>query len=269
MSTINKLTALLICLVILCGFVVSCTTEQPDNGSVGEQPDNNTDDDINFPTDEYVATVTVTFNSDDAKMKDAIGAMGETVYTVTADEANLQIVSNAAVGDISIDETYTYLESTLYKKTTLGVGDKSASSYEKATMSEADRNNLLDKIGPGASIEKNDFLKVDISKSGNYTTYTCTKINSTSADSLADVFESKFAGTGATVKLESASYTIVLLGDANSSFDLSCNFIVTMDGVDYSVTMNMSCEYDYKSVSISAPENAENYVDVSLSDIIG
>jgi hypothetical protein len=273
MSTMKKLTALLICLVIVCGFAVSCTPEEPGTGDVGENGGNGNqndggDEELNFPTDKYVANVTVTFESDDLKMQDAIAAMGEVTYVVTADGTGLMIESSADIGSISLDEAYTYINGTLYHSTTLTSGDKSASSLEKAAMSDSDRDALLNKIGPGASIGKNDFLQLDMSKDGNYKTYTCSKIKSESADSLCKVFASKFNGA-ATVKLDSADYTLVLLGDANDSFILSCSFTVTMDGADYSVTMNMSCDYEYKDVSVSAPDNADKYSDAELSEIIG
>ena len=268
MSTVKKLVALLICLVIACGFVVSCTPEQPDGGENGGNENQGGGEELNFPTDKYVATVTVEFESDDLKMKDAIAAMGEASYTVTADGTGLMIESSAEIGDISLNEAYIYLNGTLHLATTLGFDGKSASSYKKAAMSEGDRDALLDKIGPGASIGRNDFLKFDMSKEGNYKTYVCSGIKSESKASLCSLFESKFAGS-ATVNLESAEYTIVLLGNANDSFTLSCVFTVTMDGTDYSVTMNMSCDYEYKDISVSAPEDADKYVDVKLSDILG
>lgn len=265
MSTIKKLTALLSCLVIICGLAVSCTPEEPDNngneGGAGEQ--------INFPTDKYVATVNVEFESDDSKMKDAISAMGDTVYTVTADGTNLKIEAASDLGNVSLDEAYTYIGGVLYHAMTLSADGKSASSFEKATMNDSSRDTLLGEIGPGASIGIGDFLKIDTSKNGNYKTYTCSKISSASADSLCKVFASKFEGMGATVRLDGANYTLELLGDANNSSILSLSFTVTMDGTDYAVTMNMSASYEYKDVSITSPENAEKYVDTALSDIIG
>ena len=291
MSTIKKITALLICLVILCGFAVSCTPEQPDGengenggnvedggntedgGNEGDGNNNNNnqggDEELNFPTDKYVATVTVEFESDDLKMKDAIAALGETSYVVTADGAGLKLETSSDIGNISLDEAYTYVGGALYHSMTLSVDGKSASSYKKASMDDTGRDSLLDKIGPGASIGKNDFLEFDMSKDGNRKTYTCSNIKSESAESLCKIFASKFEGTGATVKLDDANYTIVLLGEANESFALSCVFTVTMDDADCSVTMNMSCDYDYKTVSVAAPEDADKYVDVAISDIIG
>ena len=289
MNTLKKITALLICLVILCVFAVSCTPDQPDGengenggnvnggntedgGSEGDGENNNQgggDEELNFPTDKYVATVTVEFESDDLKMKDAIAAMGETSYVVTADGANLKIETSSEFGSLSIDEAYTYVDGVLYRTMTLNVDGKDASSYEKAPMDEGSRDNLLNKIGPGASIGKSDFLKFDMSKEGNYKTYTCSKMNSESSDSLCNIFASKFEGTGATVKLDEANYTLVLLGEANDSYTLVCKFTVTMDGADYSVTMNMSCDYEYKTVSVAAPDEADKYVDVTLGDIIG
>lgn len=288
MSTLKKIAALIVCLVILCGFAVSCTPEQPDGengenggnvdgggtedgGSEGDGENNNQggDEELNFPTDKYVATVTVEFESDDLKMKDAVAAMGETSYVVTADGAGLKLETSSEIGNISLSEAYTYVGGTLYRDMTLSVDGKGATSYEKAPMDDANRDSLLDKIGPGASIGKNDFLEFDMNKEGNYKTYTCSNIKSESADSLCSIFASKFEGTGATVKLDEVNYTLVLLGEANDSFILCCRFTVTMDGADYSVTMNMSCEYDYKTVSVAAPEDADKYVDVTLSDIIG
>ena len=263
MSNSIKLTALLSCLVILCGCFVSCVV--PDGGEQGGN--NNTG---GLPSDKYVATINISYETDDEKLATAVSAMNNVVTTVTANGDDLKISSNANLGGITVNNEYVYIGDMLYYSVTLALTNKGATDYKKAPMTDDDRDALLSKIGPGASVGVNDFLKFDKVKTDNVITYTCSNMTRESKDSLAKVLSSKLSTLGATVTVNSASYNLKLVDDRNSESTLSCDLTVTMDGAEYQLTVNIECEYDYDAdTAVSAPQTADKYTEVSLSDIIG
>lgn len=279
MSNTLKTTALFALLVMILGIFISCTPANQGNGTEGEGTGNvdnsdqgDTGDQVEIPadTDKYIATMTTTFTTDDADMADIIAHMGESVTVVSTDGSAIKIHGESQVGMSSSENEYVYIDGIIYSYTRVNVDGKTASSYEKAAMSAEDSDALIKKAGPGASIGSGDFMTKERSKEGNITTYVCSNMSSASRDSLAGIFAKRFAGYNATVRLVSATYNLELIGDANKSSDLSCDFIVTMNGTDYSFTMNLKCEYEYTSeVSITAPENADKYEETSLEKIIG
>lgn len=273
-----RLIALLVALMLVLGAFASCTPGGSDTGN-GENNGNGSTDGGNngegegglpVNTEKYVATISTTFSTDDDRMIEIIAHMGESVTVVSTDGDSIRIHAESEVGMSSFESEYVYVDSVLYSFSKVNVDGKSASSYEKAAMSAEDSADLIQKAGPGASVGSADFMTKERNKEGNITTYVCSNMMSTSRDSISEIFSKRFAGYNATVRLVSAEYNLELIGDANKSSELACHFIVTMDGVDYSFTMNLKTEYEYTDdVSISVPAEADKYSDVPLKDIIG
>ncbi len=137
-------------------------------------------------------------------------------------------------------------------------------------MGENNKNTLLSYVGAGAQISIQDFSTHNISVNNGKFTYTCSDMNKESKDSLSTIFYAAFDSYNATVDIESAEYTLVVDGEKNESSILSCTFKITMDGAEYSLTMNIASTYGYTSnISISAPKDANSYTEVSYEDIVG
>ena len=260
MSALKKITALLICMVVLCSILASC---QPgaDGGANGGAP---------LQSDKYVATITVKYTALDSKLKDAVEAIGSPEITVSADGDNLKVESFVATKNISTESQYVLVDGTLYHFNRISVDDLAVTTREKSGADESSRKAIIESVGPSASIGVEDFAQSGKTESNGSVTYVCNNINDESANSLCDVFAAQLSAIGATVRLESASYQVTLTGEREDKSTLTCNFIVTLDGADYSVLMRINSEYDYDaSVSISAPGDADKYTEVSSEEIIG
>lgn len=263
MSVLRKLTALLICMVVLCGCFISCVNPNPD-GNSGQG------DEAPLQSDRYVVTVRIKYATNDDKMKAAVDAMGAPGATLTVNGDDLKLVTNANLDDISASNEYTYVGGVLYHATTVAVADKSVSSYEKAAMSADERDRLISKAGTGAAIGIGDFLTQERNTVGDLTVYTCDSVTDEARESLCNIFAARFDGLGAIVRIDSASYQLEMKDGRNHSSILSCNFIVTMDGTDYEITMHLYYDYDYDAeISISAPQDVDGYTEVSVDEIIG
>ena len=297
MTAFRRLTALFVCVIMLCACLVSCvdnpSVDQGDNQNNNQTGDQNGDqsnqggdqsgdqnnqggnqgnkeDDVELQSDYYAATVQIKYSTDDDKMKAAVEAMGapETSLIVMGDY--LRLVTSASAGNASTSSEYTYLNGILYHASTITVGDKSLSSFKKAEMSESKRDILLSKAGAGANIDVGDFIEFDMSRSGKTVTFNCSQINDEAKKSLEAIMSSKFDGTSAMVKLNSASYVLNVENDRNVSSVLSCDFVITMNGEIYSITMELSCDYNYNApLSITSPADLDKYVTTTVEDILG
>lgn len=296
MSALNKLIALIVCVVMLCMCLVSCDeilgniqgndntdNSQSGNDQTGDDQDdnqgnnqtgnnnqgNNNQDDTELQSDYYVANITVSYATDDDKMKAAVEGMStETTLTVMVD--NLKLVSNVVLSNSSVADEYTYYNGMLYHTNTVQVGNMSLNSYKKAAMSESRVESLLDKAGAGANIDMGDFAKHDMSKADGVTTYTCTEMKDDAKDSLTQILASKFDGIGATVEIDSARYVFEVKSGRNQKYTLSCDLVITMDGAIYEVTMNLECVYNYNAVTvIMTPTDLDKYIDSTVDEILG
>ncbi len=263
MSFIKKLTAFLICMTVLCGCLVSCVN--PDSGD-----NSGNDDQTPLQSDRYVATVKIKYATNDNKMKAAIDALGTPTTTLTVDGDDLKLVTSATLDDISTSNEYIYVGGVLYQTKSLTVSDKSVTVLESAAMSQDQLSSLISKAGPGAGIGIGDFLDFEINTYGDITEYNCGDMLDDSKESLRKIVAKGFDGIGAIVRIDSASYKLEIKNGRNHSSILSCDIIVTLDGVDHEITMHLYYDYDYDAdVSISAPDNADEYTEVSVDKIIG
>ena len=254
MSAITKLIAMLTCLIIALGCFASC--------EVPEEPED-------LQTDKYVATVTTRFTSEDSKMKDALDAAGDSVLTLTVNGNDVRVASAVEINNISMEVDYIYTAGMLYHSQSIKVGDKQVTTLKKAAMSDADKEALLESVGAAANIEIDDFDIHQKIESGDKLSYTCTGISDEAKSGLCSIVKDKLSYMSATVALTDATYKEVQYKGRIQSSTLSCDFIVTVDGVEYAITMETEYQYDFDaSARVVMPSDTSMYTKVELSDII-
>ena len=264
MSALNKLIALIVCVVMLCMCLVSCDEILGNNQAGGQGGD------VELQSDNYVANIRIKYATNDDKMKAAIDAMGTPDTTLTVMGDNLKLESKATLNSISVDNEYVYVGGVLYYANTLTVADKSITSLKKAEMDETQIDSVISKAGTGATVDLGDFITHEMTTSGDVTTFTCTEMDEESKASLADIFASKFEGLGAIVRLVDVTYILEVKNDRNQSSTLSCDFVIDMEGESYEITMHLYCDYDYDAeISITAPDNVDAYTDATVDAILG
>lgn len=266
MSDLRRLAAMLVCIILLCGCLSSCITSTPDN----TDKNNGQDSTDTLPSDKYLATVRVEYLSEDEKLRDAIGAIGTPTTTVEVDGDNIKLLTIASTDDISITKEYVYIDGIVYHGKNVVVADMRVTTLERATMSADDKASLISKAGPGASIETKDFLNINRSSADGITTYSCTEIKAESKESLRKILSSSFSGLDATVRIADVSFRLDKKDGRNHSSLLSCKLTVTMDDVDYDLTMNLYYDYDYDAqLDICVPQDNDRYTEVSIDEILG
>ncbi len=251
MKMFNKLTALALALVLSLACLASCKPTQK--------------------VESYKATVTTSFTSSDAAMADAIAALEKSSVTLYVYGDNLMVVSETALGDIKLNRIYTVADSVLYNNTTLKAEGKTVTEKEKAPFDQSKRDELLAKIGAGASLDVDDFntaTQNDVESASD--AYTCYDIKDDAKASLVAIFAAKFEALDASVSMQDAEYYVEKLDGKVVNYILNARFVITMDSETYSVNMTIECDYDYDlSVKVSAPEDADTYTEVGYEDIIG
>ncbi len=276
MKQMTKLLALLLCFSIVIGVFVGCQPEEKPNDDlqddITETPsdDDKEDDKVEeIQTDRYVITSKIKFATNDYKMKDAVSAMNSNSI-ITVDKGNVWVATDSELNDVKVDKDYYLVDGTLYYSNTVRVGDIFATEHKKADMSNQNKEWLLAKVGAGAQISIADFETFDMSSFGENCSYTCSNIYTDSAESLCDILASGFAGMDASVELVNVEYMLDVKGEIYTSSILSCSFEITIDGIVYEITMHVYNDYTYSNdISITLPENADEYQQVPHSEIIG
>ena len=271
-----KLIALMLVLSLCFGCLFSCENgdKTDETGNPQEQPsadDTNAKEDENLQTDTYKISVKVAFASDDEAMKAAIRNLNAsaTSTVIEVDKNNLSITSSAEVNGYTVLKNYTLIDSTLYHHSVIRSATQVASVREWSTLTDSNIDNLLLKKGEGAGIDISDFAIINSSKTKDGRFYECSDIFESAAKSLEEILAASFASAEAVVKLDFATYKIETAKGRNVSSTLSCNFIITMNDVDYTLTMRMYYTYDYDAqINISAPDDADLYTEVSYLEIV-
>lgn len=280
MKSINKLLALLLALIFSLGSLASCeqlgiggqlpVNPDGENGENSGNEENGGNSDIQIDPDRYVANVSIRFATNDDKMKTAVDAMASSAV-INVDKENISVNTVSALNDTSIVNNYSLVGGVLYRGLLVSSGEYAASSYKKADVSDLSANKLLSDLGTGANIGISDFDIHDMSKSSGGYTYTCSDITDDARASLCGIVSSRFSSVNsATVTLEAVEYILETIGELNESSILSCHFTIVMNGVSYAITMRIYTEYDYTAnPSISAPADADDYLQVDYSEVVG
>ena len=259
MKNTIRIISLLLALVLCIGCFASCKTN-PDNGnnSVDELPQ----------SDNYVANVQIRFATNDEKMKAAVDAMTSNA-TINVYGDNFNVYTTSKVNDNTSTNSYTLVDEILYYSSSLSLGEHTVSENKKAEFTATDKEQVISDLASTAKIDIGDFYVVDMTKNGNKTSYVCSDAFDEAKAEVASVVADRFAAIGATVAVSGIEYHLETESERNVSSILSCDYIITLDGVNYEITMRLYTTYNYDAtVEVSAPENADSYVSVPYSEIV-
>lgn len=254
MNAAQRTLALLLAVMLLVGTLVSCDMI---DGAI--QPDT-------IDTSSYTAKVTIKFSTGDEKMKSAVNAMNaSSVIKVSGDDVSVSTTSES--GNTTVSEEYIFIPDMLYYSLSVKIGDFSSAEYKKAPFVSSKRLELVSAVGGGAHIDNEDFDNVSVSDTASGKIYVCSSIASEAKTYLEELMNEKLSGL-ATVKLSDASLNLQTEGDLPVSSVLSCNYVITMGGAEYSITMRLYTDYDYECETVVSVDDASKYVSVSAEEII-
>jgi hypothetical protein len=255
MNGIKKTLALILSVMLLVGTLASC-----DMISAGGQKDN-------VDTSSYTAKVNIKFATDDEKMKSAVDAMNAS-SVIMVNNGDISVSTTSTSGNTTISEEYILVSDMLYYGLNVSIGDLSSGEYKRAPYGESRRLELISTVSGGAHIDNDDFNNVSVTNTANGKTFTCSGITDDAKDYLEGLMNEKFGGL-ATAKLSEAYLDLETKGTAPISSVLSCNYVITMGGVEYTVTMRLYTSYDYECETVvSAPSDTGKYVAVSFEEIL-
>ena len=249
MNMMKRILALVLTLAVAVGALASCDMINP--------PADNRDPDV------YTADVEIKFATNDDKMKSAIDAMNSTA-TILRNGDDISVVTNSVSGENSVTESYVLAGGVLFHGLSVKVGKYSLDEHKMAYVTESDFDTIIASIGQGADISADDFSSS--SAVGSDVTYT--DILEDSKASLVKIMSKSFESLGATVSIGNVSLTLTKDGDFVDTSVLSCEYNISLDGNNYSVTMRIYTEYNYTSeVTVGTPDDADKYQPTTLEEI--
>ena len=260
MNNTARIISLLLALVICIGCLAACT---PTTGGEGDNQIEETPQ-----SDNYVANVQIKFATNDNKMKTAVDAMSSSAVINVFGE-NVSVTTSAKVNDNSTTSSYVLFDGMLYNSTSLSLGEHTVSESKKAEFAGESKESFIADVSSTVRIDAADFYVVDISKNGDKTSYACSDAFDEAKTDLAGLVADRFEAIGATVTVSNIEYQLETEGERNISSILSCDYVITINGESYEITMRLYTSYDYDApVAVTAPENADSYVSVSYDEIV-
>ena len=258
MKNLTRITAFFLALILCIGCLASCKTT-PDEGKQNDEQ---------LSADNYVANVQIKFATNDEKMKDAAYAMSSnSVVNVYGD--NISVVTSSKVNDYSAENRYTLAGGVLYYTRSLSIGENTVSENKKADFAGSDREALVAEITSAVRIDMADFYVVEINQNGELTNYVCSDPFEEAKEDVKNLVAESFESIGAEVTVKNIELQLDTEGERNLSSILSCDYVITMNGVNYEITMRLYTSYDYSAPKeVSAPENADSFVAVPYDEII-
>lgn len=249
MKAVNKILAFILCTVMILGTLVSC------NGK-GNKID----------TNKYTANVEIKFATNDPAMKDSAYAIdSSSVIKVNGD--NISVSTQAKTGDTTVNEEYILVDDVLYYGLSVSIGDFNSDKYRFTEFGDYEENLIFLEAGNGAHINNEDFDTVNVSGDDKAKTYICSDISSEAKYYLEAVMNKKL-DSFATATLAEATLNLETKDDAPIKSVLSCDYVITMGGAEYTVTMRLYTTYDYECETVvSAPADVNKYESATFDDI--
>lgn len=264
MNKRTRLIALLLSLIMLIGCLASCDIKKPDGG---EEPGG----DVQQPEEQSkgcVITTETVFTSENEDMKAAIEKMDSSLVTYIVD-GKTSVVGSASVGGTSVSKEYIMVDGVLYAGQAATSEDYSVATYKKAALTTEDAESFLEKVGATSFVDLTDFGTHAIDKRDNVYIYDCTEILPASLERLEEAYLASFATSGAKVEILDAHLVIEKTTKQVMSKKLTISFVISMYGENYDVIMTQTSSYAYEQpVSISLPENIDEYIDASYEEIL-
>ena len=253
---LNRLIALIVSLVMILGCLASCDI-------IG-----NNDNPGETPVEAYRADVDIRFATDDNKIKDAINVMSSRAIVIV-NKDNVRIDTIAKTNTTSVDRKYTLIDGVLYSNLLVQTNALAVSECQKAFVDGNKKDEILNTFGEGTSIGVGDFYVSDIHKDGDNFSYVCSDPFDELKASLHKMVAARFAAIGATVTVSDVEYQLEVVNGRDSSSILSVNYVIDLDGETYSVIMRLYTTYSYDGdFTITLPEDADKYTEVSYQDIV-
>ena len=197
----------------------------------------------------YTVESTITYDSADEKMKDAISAFTNPTILTEVEGDSFRITMTFEKDGRENGVIYTYVDGVLYTV----LDEYGATTKTKDTVSEADKANLKKKLGQGVSVGFEDFNDVKVKTTDNVSVITCNEIKDEPLDALVKILSEQLP-TDTVVAIKNASLTINLKDGLYDTTLLTCEYVITTPDAVYTLTMTYTSEFKYVKVDeIKAP----------------
>ena len=252
----KKLLALLCTLALMLGVMSACKTSSEStiekaNRALEENP--------------YVMTMTMEFESDNQEMNQIFSAMNMEI-PITVDGDNLAMEISMNIMGYSADIKMTVVDKVVYYKTSM----MGQTAKMKASLSEEEYVDFKSNNNAEMMIKPEDFESFSIEKKDGKTYITCTDISENGLKELNDILEDSIKSLGGEATVSGIDYQIVLKNDKYEEMNMSCEYTVSVNSVEYTVSFNLSSKFSYDNVpSINIPSDASTYTETDAEDLIG
>lgn len=249
-------------LALVFGCVVSCGANELDPVKLVENAENE------IAKKPYSIEMDMSFTTSNTQYKSVFEAMSIEDVKVLVDGKNVNMSMNMDSRGIKTSMEYTIFNRVMYVNMSLSGYGQKQTVKQKANMSAEEVREFLGDNGVDSELLISDFAECSMTKDGDAYIISCTGIT----DDIEDVLLDKVSGIadGADIEISDVSYRITIEDGKYDSVYLYCDYAMTAGSETVEFTMKTTMEFDYDDeVKITAPADADEYVEVDYSEISG
>ena len=192
--------------------------------------------------------------------------------TVYVDGKDIKAVSDLSINDGDVENrflnVYTVKDGTVYLYTEYHTGEYKQEFKNKAEIDEENTQLLMNDIFIVGDISVADFSTVALEKRDNGKIIVCTGVSESRLIALEKALAKQMESTSEGIKANKVEMTVEIDGGKYDTITVKCDYIVTIQGGKYPVSMSVELEFDYdEKFDITSPADALEYNYVSIDKI--
>ena len=207
----------------------------------------------------------MSFECDDEELNQIFSLMNLDI-PVTVDGKNISMDMSMDMMGYTIGNNVTVVDMVVYYNMNM----MGQSIKMKSTMSEEQYQEFMAENTHEMKLAPDDFAKLTVESKDGKKYIVCDGITEKGLEELNGMVADSLDGIAGEANFNKVAYNVTLNDGKYESVNMTCDYSVTVDGETFNVTMKLSTEYSYDNVAeITAPSDADQYEDVSYSDLVG
>lgn len=213
----------------------------------------------------YSMTLKISAETENSELQSVLNAVNVEM-PITYDGNNLKMNMSMNLMEQPVDFTMSLVDKVLYyDMSMMGIPVKM-----KATLTEDEIAQFRSNSNTEMPINYTQFAKLEAKTDNGKTIITCSDINEEGKKAMNEQMFGYLEDLGSSAELNRLSYIITLKDGKYEAVDISCDYTISVEGINVVITSTMGATYSYDNIdAITAPADADSYTEVSFSDLLG
>ena len=224
----------------------------------------------------YTVEVDLEYRCNNTEISGVFEQLEDTYTVIYVDGKELRAVKDLSISidkdDYRFVDSYTVIDGTVYCENVYYADGIPHAKKNMALISNDQTRILFGDIAVIGDVSASDFSDVTQVKNGKKSVITYNGASESAIIALENAMVSQLeleAGSGSLVKAKSLEMTVEIKGKRYESITLMCDYLVTLSGKTYEVSMTAELEFDYdETFDITRPADFGEYNNVNIDTIL-